>query len=71
MFRSMSNEHGHDHPPQLQRLRFTFKGRLRRTEIYDGVIGSQIVGDMFMLTFEGGRAVGVPIGGRRVRIEEA
>ena len=77
MFRSMSNEHDHDHPPQFQppvyqqpqRLRFTFRGRLRRTEIYDGVIGSQIVGDLFMLTFEGGRAIGVPIAGRRVLIE--
>ena len=66
MFRSMSD---HTHEGQHQRLRFTFKRRFRRAEVHTDVIGSQIVGDLFMLTFEGGRAIGVPIAGRRVLIE--
>ena len=70
MFRSMSDEHDlHVHPPQPQAFRFTFKRRFRSAEVYEDVIGSQIVGELFMLTFDGGRAVGVPIRGADVRIE--
>jgi len=66
----MSNEHDHDHPPQPLALRFTFKRRFRRAEVYDGVIGSQVVGDWFMLTLDGGTTVGVPMKGCHVRIEQ-
>ena len=61
-----------DQPEQPMRFRFTFISRKHLDEVHEGVIGSQIIGDVnmiYMLTKDGQITEGVPLNGRRVLIE--
>jgi hypothetical protein len=72
MFRCMSDERDQHAHPRNDRFRFTFKRRFRRAEVFENVIGSQIMGDrnmVYMLTVDGPVTRSVPLKGRRVLIE--
>jgi hypothetical protein len=73
MFRSMSNDH-HDHPSQpSEPLRFTFKRRFRRREVFEDIVSSGWMGAdvrYYVMTSSKGVTVAIPVKGRRILIEK-